>query len=240
MRVAVFRPDDGRLEEAVAYLESLGVNPVADPLLAVEPTGATPREDANYVVVTSQVTADLLGDWDPGGAVVYAIGDRTAAALAEAGYGVDAVPETYSSRGLVELLAGEVAGARVEVARSDHGSRVLLDGLVDAGAYVHETVLYRLVLPEEAGASTDVAAARDLDAAVFTSTLTVEHFVAAAEARGVRAAAIDGLADAVVGVIGAPTRAAAEEAGIKVDVVPEEATFTALADAVVARLGVEP
>lgn len=240
MRVAVFRPDDGRLERAVEYLESIGVDPVPDPLLCVEPTGATPREDADYVVVTSQVTADLLGEWESGGAVVCAIGERTAAALEASGYGVAAVPETYSSRGLVELLAGEVGGARVEVARSDHGSRVLLDGLVDAGAYVHESVLYRLVLPAGAGASTELAAAGDLDAAVFTSTLTVEHFVAAAEARGVREAAIEGLGDAIVGVIGEPTRAAAEEAGIGVDVVPEVATFTALADAVVAGLGVEP
>ncbi|WP_205578109.1 hypothetical protein, partial [Pseudomonas aeruginosa] len=51
--------------------------------------------------------------------------------------------------------------------------------------------------------------------------------------RGEREAAIAGLNDAVVGVIGDPTRETAESHGIDVDVVPDEATFDALATAVV-------
>ncbi|MEF8757793.1 MAG: uroporphyrinogen-III synthase, partial [Halobacteriales archaeon] len=57
-RVAVFRPDDGRLEGAVDLLESLGVDPIGDPMLAVEPTGVTPREDADYAILTSPTAAD--------------------------------------------------------------------------------------------------------------------------------------------------------------------------------------
>jgi uroporphyrinogen-III synthase len=239
-RVAVFRPDDERLERAVALLESLGVTPVPDPMLAIEATGATPRTDADYTVLTSKTGAELVGDadWSSGDTTLCAIGDRTAEALRAEGYTVDLVPEAFSSAGLVSTLEGNCEGARVEVARSDHGSDVLTDGLNDAGSYVHETVLYRLTRPPGAGESAELAADGDLAAVIFTSSMTVENFLAAAADRGVREAAIDGLDDAstVVGVIGDPTRETAAELGIDVDVVPETADFEALARTTVDEL----
>jgi uroporphyrinogen-III synthase len=204
-------------------------------MLAVDPTGEAPREDADYVVLTSKTGVELAAEagWDPGDATVCAIGSTTADALRAAGYEADVVPEEYSSAGLVERLADEVAGARVEVARSDHGSAVLTDGLEAAGAYVHETILYRLVRPDGAGESTELAADGALDAALFTSSLTVQHFLAAADDRGLRDAVLDGLESATVGAIGEPTKETAEAAGVAVDVVPETADFETLACAVV-------
>jgi uroporphyrinogen-III synthase len=235
LRVAVFRPDDERLTDAVELLESLGADPVPDPMLAVEPTAHRPREDADYVVLTSKTGVELAADagWDSGAATVCAIGASTADALRDAGYDVDVVPAEYSSSGLVETLAEGVPGARVEVARSDHGSAILTEGLENAGAYVHETILYRLVRPDGAGESTELAAAGSLDAALFTSSLTVEHFLDAAEERGIRDAVVERLADATVGAIGNPTKETAERAGLSVDVVPETADFETLACAVV-------
>ncbi len=235
--VAVFRPDDERLESATALLEDLGVDPIADPMLAVEPTETTPRTDAEYVVLTSKTGVELVSDvWQPGEATVCAIGPKTADALREKGYTVDIVPEEFTSSGLVDELADDVDGARLEVARSDHGSDVLLDGLTAAGAYVHETVLYRLVRPEGSGKSATLAANGDLAAACFTSSLTVEHFLEAAEARGVREEALAGLESATVGVIGEPTAETARSLGLEVDIVPKEATFEALAQETVAAL----
>ncbi|MFB6119460.1 uroporphyrinogen-III synthase [Halosegnis sp.] len=235
--VAVFRPADERLREAVDLLASLGVDPLGDPMLAVAPTGAVPREEAAFVIFTSKTGVELVADagW-PASGTVCAIGDSTAAALRDHGYPVDVVPSEFSSSGLVARLQSEVAGARVEVARSDHGSDVLLDGLNDAGAYVHETILYELTRPADSGVSAERAATGDLAGAAFTSSLTVEHFLAAAAERGVREAAIAGVNDAVVGCIGEPTRETAEQAGIAVDVVPSEASFEALARGVVERV----
>ncbi|WP_396611078.1 uroporphyrinogen-III synthase [Haloferax sp. S1W] len=230
VRAAVFRPDDDRLADAVELLESLGSTPVADPMLAVEPTGATP-EDAAFVVLTSKTGVELLAadGWNPGEATLCCIGPTTAGAARDAGWEVERIPEEYTSAGVVECLADDVAGATVEVARSDHGSQVLLDGLREAGADVHETVLYRLVRPEESGKSAVMAADGDLEAALFTSSLTVEHFLDAAEEHGIRDETIAGLNDAIVGAIGPPTRETAESHGIEVDIVPDEATFDALA-----------
>lgn len=235
--VAVFRPDDERLERALSLLAEMDIDGLADPMLAVEPTGERPREDADYTVLTSKTAADLLRgtDWTPGGCLC-AIGASTADALEAAGYAVDVVPDTYSSSGLVDHLNGEVEGTRVEVARSDHGSPVLLEGLSESGAYVHETVLYRLVRPPGSGVSVERAAAGELDGVLFSSSLTVEHFLEAADQRDLREAVLEGLEDAVVGAIGHPTAETAREAGIDVTVVPDDADFDALARAVVARL----
>ena len=235
--MAVFRPDDERIESAAELLRSLGAGPVADPMLEVEPTGAVPA-DAPLVVLTSKTGVELAAEagWDPGDADVAAIGPATAAAAREAGWTVDVVPDEYTSAGLVAALEPRVAGERVVVARSDHGSDVLLDGLREAGADVTETVLYRLTRPEGAGDAAELAGAGDLDAVAFTSSLTVDNFLAAAADRGVEDAARAGLADAVVGVIGPPTAETAAERGIDVDVVPDEASFDALATAVVDAL----
>jgi uroporphyrinogen-III synthase len=239
VRVAVFRPDDERLAEAEALLDSLGAEPVLDPMLEVQPTGERPR-DADYVILTSKTGVELAAEagWKPEAAAgietkVCAIGESTADALRHAGVSVDVVPEEYSSSGLVETLADEVEGARVEVARSDHGSEVLTDGLAAAGAAVNETVLYKLTRPGDSGDSADLAAEGELDAAIFTSSLTVEYFLAAAEEREIRDEAVAGLNEAVVGAIGEPTRETAESEGIAVDVMPEVADFEKLACAVV-------
>ncbi len=277
VRAAVFRPDDERIDAAVELLESLGAAPVPDPMLAVEPTGATPAAE-DWIVLTSKtgvVLADEAG-WSPTDTDLACIGPATAEAARGVGWTVDLVPEEFSSAGLVAALTDAVdTGETVEVARSDHGSAVLLDGLDEAGVAVNETVLYRLVRPDGAGASTETAAAGELDAALFTSSLTVEHFLDAARERGVAEAAVAGLngelvtndgdgsggvgseasggvgsansgdvasddgrtatsgGGAVVGCIGTPTAETAREHGIAVDVVPDEATFEALACAVV-------
>ncbi|HMB50689.1 MAG TPA: uroporphyrinogen-III synthase, partial [Natronoarchaeum rubrum] len=135
MTVAAFRPDDERLADAVELIESLGATPVPDPMLAVEPTGAVPRSDADFVVLTSKTGVELAADagWTPGDAALCAIGDATASACRDAGWTVSRVPDEYTSAGLVAELEADVDGARVEVARSDHGSAVLTDGLNDAG-----------------------------------------------------------------------------------------------------------
>lgn len=235
--LAVFRPDDERLDEAVALLESLDVEPIADPMLTVEPTDARPRSDADVVILTSKTGVDLLpSDWTAGAATLCAIGEPTAAALEAAGRSVDLVPDTYSSQGLVDALQDRVDGRRVEIARSDHGSSVLLEGLDEAGAYHHETVLYRLVRPATSGHSVEAAVSGELAGALFTSSLTVEHFLDAADEQDRRQEAIDSLEAGVVGAIGEPTAQTAESNGVSVDVIPETASFDALARASVRQL----
>lgn len=235
--VAVFRPADDRLDRARSLLAERGARPLADPMLAVDPTGRLPRTDADVTILTSTTGVELVADagWEPRGRLC-AIGETTAAALRDAGYAVAVVPGTYTSAGLVDRLQDEVGGSRVEIARSDHGSDVLIDGLNDAGAYVHETILYRLDRPPGAGESVDGVLDGAVDAVLFSSSLTVEHFLEAATERGEHDAVVAALEDVVVGAIGPPTAETASNLGIAVDVVPGEAEFAALVDATLAEL----
>jgi uroporphyrinogen-III synthase len=134
---------------------------------------------------------------------------------------------------MVAALKDDVAGAHVVVARSDHGSATMLDGLREAGADVTETVLYRLHRPDNSGESAAMAAAGELEAVLFTSSRTVSGFLDAAEERGVKEEAVVGLEHAIVGAIADGPAAAARKAGIAVDIVPEEADFDLLAAEVV-------
>ncbi|MFW6448579.1 MAG: uroporphyrinogen-III synthase [Halobacteriota archaeon] len=237
-RVAVFRPPGPRTERAEAALDDLGAIAVADPLVVPVPTGALPRRDADVVVLTSSTAASILSDagWAAGEASVAAIGPRTADALRAVGIEVDVVPERYDSKGLVEALADDVDGLQVEVARSDHGSPTLLRGLEGAGAEVHETVLYRLELPDDAGRSVDAILAGTVDALAFTSSLTVDRFLSLAAERTDRATIEAALGSVVVGAIGEPTARTLRDRGITPDVVAPSATFEALAEAVVDAL----
>lgn len=234
VRAAVFRPDDGRLDAAAELLSSLGATPVPDPMLEIVPTGNRPPA-ADFVVLTSSTGVGILQEagWEPGDAKLCCIGPSTAESAREAGWDVDRVPEQYDSAGMVAALEDDVAGKSVAVARSDHGSETLLAGLEEAGADVTETVLYRLRRPENSGESAELAAEGELEAVLFTSSRTVTGFLEAAAERGVREAAVAGLEDAVVGAIAEGPAETAREAGIAVDVVPDEADFDRLAAEVV-------
>lgn len=234
-RIAVFRPDDERLVAAERTLRDLGARAVTDPMLSVQPTGTVPSEPAHFVVLTSRTGVEILAEaaWEPKSATIVAIGSATAAAIERAGFGEPLVPNEFTSAGVVSLLEDRVADRPVIVARSDHGSAVLTDGLEAAGAHVREVVLYRLARPDGAGRSTELAATGVLDAALFTSRLTVEHFLACAEERG-----IDGreaLSSITIGAIGPPTADRLEAAGLSVDVVASTADFSVLAEETVDR-----
>ena len=234
VRAAVFRPDDGRLDDAAELLESLGATPVPDPMLEIVPTGNRPPE-ADFVVLTSSTGVDILSEagWEPGNAKLCCIGPSTAAAARAAGWTVNRIPEEYDSTGMVATLEADVAGKSVAVARSDHGSETMLAGLREAGAEVTETVLYRLRRPDDSGESAALAAEGKLEAVLFTSSRTVEGFLEAAAERGIRESAIAGLENAVVGAIAAGPAETAEKHGITVDIVPDEADFDLLAAEVV-------
>lgn len=234
VRAAVFRPDDGRLEDAVELLESLGATPVPDPMLEIVPTGERPP-DADFVVLTASTGVDILAEagWEPGEARLCCIGPSTAEAAREAGWTVDRVPEEYDSAGMVAALTDDVAGKTVAVARSDHGSETLLGGLREAGAEVTETVLYELRRPEGSGESAEMAAEGKLEAVLFTSSRTVTGFLDAAEERGIQEAAVAGLEAAVVGAIADGPAKTAKSHGVSVDIVPDEADFDRLAAEVV-------
>jgi uroporphyrinogen-III synthase len=235
--VAVLRPDDTRIEEAIRYLQSLGVTPVADPMLTICPTGKQPRQ-AEYCIFTSTTGVELAVGcgWEPAEETVCAVGRQTATALRNQGYSVDVVPSTFTSGGLVEELADEVEGKTVEIARSAHGSNVLVRGLEEAGAAVDETQLYRLERPEPAGRSVSLAIDGQLDGILFTSPRTVDHFFEIAMEQDQVTELKCGLEETVIGAIGAPTARAIRDNEVEIDITPESVNFEQLAELTVQEI----
>ncbi|MFD1514541.1 uroporphyrinogen-III synthase [Halomarina rubra] len=235
--VAVFRPDDGRISEAVEFLESLGVDAVPDPMLTVQPTGERPGH-AEFCIFTSPTGVEIAAEtgWTPKDATVCAVGQSTASVLREHEYQVDVVPSTFTSTGLVESLAPAVMGKSVELARSAHGSNVLIDGLESAGASVSETVLYRLERPHTAGHSVLLAVDGKLDGVLFTSPRTVDHFFECKAETLDDSEIQQALNGCVVGAIGSPTARRVRAYGLAVSVVPDSVEFEQLAEDTVERI----
>lgn len=165
---------------------------------------------------------------------IAAIGPTTRKKLESCGLTSSLMPGEYSSEGLVNDL-GKIAGGKViDIPRSYYGSEVLVKGLIDAGATVHQTHVYTLDVPEGPLQEEliEKTLAGEIDAFAFTSTMMVKNFMALADKTGDRDEVIEKLNEAVVGAIGYPTAHTVESFGVTVDIVPDEFTFEALVQSI--------
>jgi uroporphyrinogen-III synthase len=173
----------------------------------------------------------VCGFWDrlqrhgvrtlPGGCRVAAVGEVTAAALAERGTTVDYVPAQYLGHRLTEGM-GDLAGKRVLLPRATGGREGLVLQLQERGAEVDDIPIYRTVPvqpPPEAWAELG----RGVDIATFTSGSTARHFAALT---GGDPQAV--LGNAIIACIGPETAAVATAVGLRVGVVPSRHTTEAL------------
>lgn len=255
MRLAIMRPAD-RLDGSIALARSMDFETVAASPLAIVPNDdadtrrlmeALKLGEVDHAVITSSTGVssilelgrsyyvDMIGMLNR--CRVTAIGPSTARAMTAAGIRVDMMPEEYTSAGLVNMLTSmNVSGRTVGLLRSDHGDPVLVTGLREAGASVLEAAVYRLVpRPEDEGLAALVREALDgnVDAFAFPSALTAATFIEAAELMGVRDQIIAMLNERLVAAIGRPTRRKLESMGVRVEVMPEQATFNAMLVAIV-------
>jgi len=170
-------------ESLLAALETIGGSPVALPLLEI--LDAIDGGEALRERVTTASAADWLVVLSPNGAnrlppgpfpgKVAAIASGTAAALTEAGYVVDLLPEVASSVGLLEAFAGTEFPGRVIIAQAENGRPELGDGLRGRGVEVDVVTAYRNVMPPVSAAEVEQANAADL--VVFASPSAVKRYV---------------------------------------------------------------
>jgi len=250
MRLAVLRPAD-RLEESSARAREMGFDTITASPLAIVPNDAADIDElidelrlqkVAYVVITSSTSVASLLTLAKKREVniisllnrctLVAIGPATAEAMRAGGIRVDMMPKEYTSTGLVDLLSSQgVAGKRIWLLRSDHGDKRLVTGLEDAGASVREMAIYRLVPQTDDAALEQVvkeAIGGNIDAFAFTSALTAATFVRAAERFAPREEMIAMLNARTVAAIGLPTRRKLEGMGIRVEIMPEHATFESM------------
>ena len=211
---------------------TISIAPPAD----LEPLDAALRQAGRYDwllftsvnavhAVRDRLAVLKLGPVSLAGPRVAAIGPGTAAALDGLGLGADVVPAQFVAESLFASL-GDVAGKRFLLPRAVVARDVLPRSIRAAGGRVDVVSAYETHLPR--GARAQLAALRaegPFDAATFTSSSTVRHFVEVAGGAAEARAALEGAVVACIGPIAAKT--AAEE-GIPVDITAREHTIPGL------------
>lgn len=164
------------------------------------------------------------------GIEVAAVGPKTALSIRRYGVIPDLVPEDYRAEGVVKLLTGRgVEGKRVLYPRANLARDLIPSQLTAAGAVVADPVAYRTVAPEGGRERIrELLESGEIDAVTFTSSSTVENFVAMAGREVNRL-----LKGVAVVTIGPLTTATAERLGLTVAVQPTEYTLEAMVGAMV-------
>ncbi len=161
-------------------------------------------------------------------AALAAIGPATAARLGDYALKVAATPREYRAEALIEAIgAARIAGARILIPRAETAREVLPETLRKLGA--REVVVapaYRTIRPHPDESERIAAMLEDgaIDLAAFTSSSTVENFVAlvgAGAARRTKAA-----------VIGPITAATARAHGLEIAVEAAQYTIDGLTEAI--------
>lgn len=232
----------------VQQLESLGAEVLLLPAVAFrEPEDLEPCDRAlrsldtfDWVLFTSQNAVRFFCKRSRGigihwsGAAgraprVAAVGPATAEAARREGIQVSRTAKQFRGEQLARELAGEVAGKKVLLPRSDKARGTLPDALRAAGAEVVEVVAYSTGLPAS-GSNTAIHELRTgkADVVAFASPSAFHNL---AEMLG-----LDSLMElssrAILAAIGPATSTAIREAGFDVAVEAEEATAAGLAAAI--------
>ena len=244
--IAIMRPA-GYLAESVKLAKSLGFKAITAPMIDV-----VDKKDANfkgflerimegaadYVIFTSangveftllklNSTEDFIDQLNE--TKVVAVGPKTRDALVKNGINVSLMPDSYSSKGLVDLFTG-IEGSVIEIARSSHGAPELVSGLIEKGARVHETQVYEIIRPRDDRHEILMkeALAGRIDIFAFTSSMMVRNFMDIAEDMGIKKEIIRILNEKTVAAIGKPTSETLAGFGVNVRIMPERYTFEEL------------
>lgn len=242
MTVIGFTRPSKRLKDSVKEAEELGFEVMAAPSLDIQSGDASEfqRLEENLApgvpVIFGSATAveecrKYFGDRLAGlftECRVISIGPNTTKYLAKEGIKVSAVPEDFSSFGLVDLLKDEIHGKKVIIVRSDSGTDILSDGLKDAGAELVDIASYKL---QDMGMTSAllhmfIAIKRnEMDVMAFTSPMSAKSFFEQMESYYGKEKMEQYMASVKVAAIGKPTAMRLESLGRKPDIVPERTTF---------------
>jgi len=167
------------------------------------------------------------------GVRLCAVGAKTAARLREMGLSVDLVPEEFRAEGLVEAfkkLAGPdgLKGMRFLLPRAEKAREVFPEAVRKLGAEIDIPVAYRAVMPtRRPKRMSQFLREGRISVATFTSGATFKNFLdLVPDARQL----LDGVAIAAIGPV---TKKAVEKAGLKVHIMPGEATIEAMVEEIV-------
>ena len=233
--------------EMAAELQSLGAQAIEFPLISLVPAqdpgpldAAIERLDSyEWLIFTSAQGVRFFlrrldaspHDFRRFRGRIAAIGPSTRKELEALHLKVDLTPEAFVAESLLEAFSKmDLHGQRVLLPRAEAARDILPEGLRKMGAQLDVVAAYRNVIPAAASARVDeIFDSRNKpDWITFTSSSTVQHFLAVADAarlQGVRIASI-----------GPVTSATLHEHGLTVDAEAQRFTASGLVEAILTAL----
>lgn len=150
------------------------------------------------------------------------VGPKTAQALKDLGRDTDLQPQQYRAEAVIELLCQQgVEGAKVLYPRAQLARDLIPTQLTKAGAQVDDPIAYQTVAAASGGVQLrTLFTQRQVDVVTFTSSSSVENFVALL---GDDAASLT--QSLVMASIGPLTTATALRLGLHIDVEPQDYTL---------------
>ncbi len=167
------------------------------------------------------------------GIKICAVGEATEGELSALGLNAEYVPESYNSESLLKgLLEKIVPGEKILLARADIAGSELPMLLKDSGMELEDLIVYKTVLNHNnRDEIIKIIEDGSVDLITFTSSSTVKNLVSII---GEENTAI--LANTRVACIGPVTAAAAQELGIRADIVADRSTIEGLIDKIIERI----
>lgn len=165
------------------------------------------------------------------GIKICAVGSKTSEEIKRYGVKVDLIPEEFSSEGLIKLFEGVkdsrsqgFKGMKFLLPRAEKAREIFPEKVRELGGHIDIPVAYRTVKPAIHGKRLRRFLKEGrISIATFTSAATFNNFV---EIIGEKADAL--LKGVAIAVIGPVTAKAIVKAGLKVDIMPKQATIEAL------------
>ena len=169
------------------------------------------------------------------GVKICAIGPATSFAIEERGIRVDLTPEKFRAEAILDALGKRnIKGKNFLLPRAERAREVLPEEIRKLGGKIDVVTVYRTIKPvKETRELKKLLADRAVDVVTFTSSSTVENFISLGKKTEIKRL----LKGVTVACIGPITKGTAEKYGFKVDIMPEEYTIPALAEAVARHFG---
>lgn len=244
-RVVVTRAREQAMEFC-AQLTSLGATPLLMPMIKIAPLkdltaldqAIQALETYDWLIFTSTNTVAIFwerwtalkGEAFPATPKVAAVGSATADALRQHGIEPAFVPDKFVAAKIAAGL-GDIHGARILLPQAEIARAELADLLRAQGAQVEALAVYQ-TLPLPLDRAAVAALQQGVDVLIFTSPSTVQNFCAA-----LRQQKLDQtlLQQTQIACLGPVTAQAAQDLGLPVALVADEATVTGLVQTLVAH-----
>ena len=160
---------------------------------------------------------------------VFTIGPKTAAAVRDLGIRVDVVPESFVAESLIASIGKEnIKGKRFLLPRAAVAREILPEQLRKMGAILDVAPTYQTVLPDPQVTELSIRLeAGNIDVITFTSSSTVKNFLALTGDK-----LLPAIRKVKIACIGPVTANTAREAGLNVEILPEQYTVSSLLEAI--------